>query len=508
MQEFFTPPFVDRSRWRAVRDRFEEAIEVPEADLGRWLQEHEPDPQVRREVASLVASHSRAGTFLEAPIGDLHDLLNAEPMYAEGQHVGPYIVVRQAGRGGMGRVYQATDSRLGRTVALKALPPDLAQDPSQRERLRREARALAALHHPGICAVYALEEFGGELFMIAEFVEGETLREEIARGPRPSRESVIALAQELSAALASAHAKGVVHRDVKPENVIRARDGHLRVLDFGLARVDVPGGSSTPQVTQQGALIGTPAYMSPEQLKGEQADARTDVFALGVLTYEYATGLHPFAAATALARVGRVLEGEPEPLGRLRPDLPPALLAAVDRCLRKNPSERFVSAGALVTALDPPASSPASMLAAVAAAPSAATGNGLEAWWRRHQLVLIGLYLVATIATWQIKEWQPGIAGALFIAVGIAAVVGGVLRGHLLFTERTQRPALAHERRRVAPATMVIDLTLAAALAGAGLDVASSRAVIAVLVLGLAVGIVLARVLLEPATSRAAFPPE
>jgi serine/threonine protein kinase len=486
--------------WRLVRQRFDEVLDLPAAEVGPWLREHERDPAIREEVASLVEHHTRAGAFLEVPAGALDELLGDDAPIPEGQQVGPYAIVREVGRGGMGRVYQAIDTRLGRRVALKALPPRLSRNPTERERLRREARALAALTHPGICSVYALEEFAGELYMVAEFVPGETLREEIARGPLPPPASVLAAARELSAALASAHAHLIAHRDLKPENVMRTPDRRLKVLDFGLARL---AGQEQPaaHVTEPGTLVGTPAYMAPEQLNGGSADARSDVFALGVVLYEYACGVHPFDAPTPLARAGRVLEATPEPLGRRRADLPAWFVSAVERCLRKSPDERFQTAGDLAALLDSAESLPRPRTAA-AATPEQATSM---AWWCRHQSVIVLLYLVAAVLAWQVKEWRPGIANAIFIGVGIAAAVGGVLRGHLLFTARTHRAWLDRERRRLAPLTFGIDLGLAGALALDGLILSPTRAVMGVLVLGVAVGIGLARVLLEPATTRAAF---
>ncbi len=224
-------------RWQRVRDLFERALEVESPDLGAWLdREAGGDAEVRAEVASLLDHHSAAGSFLVQPVTEsLPQLLTEDLALVPGQRLGSYTIVRELGRGGMGRVYLATDERLGRTVALKALPPRWTSDAVGRERLRREARAAAALTHPGICTVYALEEFDGELFIAAEFVDGHPLREEIAVGRRPAADDVMQTARELAAALASAHVKGITHRDLKPENVMRAKDGRLKILDFGLA---------------------------------------------------------------------------------------------------------------------------------------------------------------------------------------------------------------------------------------------------------------------------------
>ena len=244
---------------------------------------------VREEVESLLNHHSRAGSFLNEPVpASVPALLDEEEAVAVGTVIGHYTVVRELGRGAMGRVYLARDSRLGRQVALKALAPHLTGDPSHRERLKREARAAAGLAHSGICTVYALEEIDGYLFIASELVDGQTLREEIVRDRQPSADAILATARELAEALASAHGKGITHRDFKPENVMRDRTGRLKVLDFGLARTThaLTPLSSSPAgalATLPGLLVGTPAYMSPEQLNGQPADPRADVFAFGVV---------------------------------------------------------------------------------------------------------------------------------------------------------------------------------------------------------------------------------
>lgn len=487
---------------RRVRELFEEAIDVPTTALDGWLAERCEDAEVRREVVSLLTSHSRAGDFLTEPVGDLAGLLEDDPVRAPGQVIGPYRILAEAGRGGMGRVYRATDTRLNRTVAIKALPAGSGADASSRERLRREARAAAALSHPGICTVHALEDIDGELYLVTEFIVGRTLRDEIDVGPRPAPALAEETARQLAAALASAHAAGVTHRDLKPENVMRAVDGRLKILDFGLARLEHPA-QPHALVTQPGAVIGTPAYMAPEQLNGQPGDARTDVFAFGVLMYEYVTGRHPFDAPTAIARAGRVLEATPHPVSRDRPDLAARLAHAIDRCLLKPPAARFASGSDLLAAIAAPATdAPVPFQPAAAAAPSAERST---AWWRTHNVVMIALYFTAVSAAWLVKEWHHGLTSPAFIALGIAATIVGVLRAHLVFTERTHGIGLARERRRVSPVTLVVDLLVAVAIGMEGLLVSSTREVAGVLILGLAVGLALARVVLEPATTRAAF---
>src|SRR5918996_1430611 len=318
-------------RWRRVRDLFEAALDQPPGALDSWLdRESGGDSQLRADVRSLLDHHQRTGSFLAEPVGNRMAALMGEARVLQpGDTLGPYTIVREAGRGGMGRVYLALDARLGRNVALKALPPELTLDTSHRDRLRREARAAAALTHPGICTVYALEEFEGDLFIASEYVDGTTLRYQLDSGRRPSPGDLARVAGELAAALAHSHHHGVVHRDLKPDNVMMTSDGRVKILDFGLARLTTPDGAAGP-ITQPGTVFGTPAYMAPEQLQGATVDARADVFAYGVLMYEYACGTHPFSAATPLAVAARILESEAIPLARRLADVPAAVAAVID----------------------------------------------------------------------------------------------------------------------------------------------------------------------------------
>ena len=204
-----------REKWGRVRELFERALAEQPADIDAWLGREAPDePDVRAEVKELLDHNSQNGGFLGEPVGDrFPELLYDEPDYEPGHVIGPYTIVRELGRGGMGRVYLARDTNLGRAVALKAVAPHLTRDPSHRERLKREARAAAGLTGPGICTVYALEEHDGELFIVAEYIEGRTLREEIASGQRPTPADIARTARDIAAAVASAHARGVIHRE-------------------------------------------------------------------------------------------------------------------------------------------------------------------------------------------------------------------------------------------------------------------------------------------------------
>ena len=467
---------------RRVRDLFEAAIGeemITPSALDAWIaQQAADDAVVRDEVRSLLAHHSRAGEFLQSPVLDrVPHLLGEDAPLEPGTAIGPYTIVRELGRGGMGRVYLASDSRLGRSVALKAVAPLYAGDATQRERLRREARVVAGLRHPGICTVYALEEIEGELYIASEFVDGATLRESIASGPRPTAAEVLSLARELASALAYAHERGVVHRDLKPENLMLTGGGggvHVKILDFGLARLDSGEGPQPAAfVTQSGVVVGTPAYMAPEQMQRGAVDARADVFAFGIVVHEYASGAHPFSGGPpgqALAR---------------------GLADVIARCLRQNPAERFASAVDVAAALE-----------AADGAPGAAVHAG---WWRTHQIVIVALYAIAAALAWQLKEWERSPASmALFFALGPASTIGAVLRGHLVFTERVNPGGLAAERRRAGRAARLIDLFVSVMLFADGMLI-TDRPLPSMLTVSLALGILVASLVVEPATTRAAF---
>jgi serine/threonine protein kinase len=489
------------AQWQRVRELFEAVVDARPTDLRLWLQAESDDAEVRAEVESLLDHHSRAGSFLNEPVPEsVPALLDEEEALAAGTVIGHYTVARELGRGAMGRVYLAMDSRLGRQVALKALAPHLTGDASHRERLKREARAAAGLAHSGICTVYALEEIEGHLFIASELVDGHTLREEITRDRQPRAEAILATGRELAEALASAHAKGITHRDFKPENVMRDRTGRLKVLDFGLARSShaVMPLSSSPAgalATLPGILVGTPAYMSPEQLNGQPADPRADVFAFGVVLYEYACGVHPFEASTPLGLAARVLESDARPVADSCRHIPPHVAAVVDRCLRKSPAERFATAGEIAQAL-----------VSVNSIAEPAPPGRFQTMWRVHQASSMALYVAASTIAWWIKEqFKSPLSLWTFVAIGIAATIAGVSRGHLLFTWRMNRARLTHEWQRVRPAVVVIDLLMAAGLAVDGISFAGVRPLWGMLTIAFATGLALSTTLMEPATTAAAF---
>ncbi len=276
-----------------------------------------------------------------------------------GSRLGAYEILGAIGSGGMGDVYRARDTRLGRDVALKFLPDDLAADPDWRARFDREARALAALNHPGIVSIYAIETEGGQPFIAMECVEGRVLTDVIPKGGLPL-DRLLAMATQIASAVAAAHAHGIVHRDLKPANVMVGPRDVVKVLDFGLAKaLDANASRATAEtvaqaqdLTGEGRILGTVAYMSPEQAEGRSVDERSDIFSLGVLLYEMAVGERPFKGDTSLSVLSAILRDTPRPLLEVNPSLPRELARVVRRCLAKDPDDRYQSAADLRSDLD------------------------------------------------------------------------------------------------------------------------------------------------------------
>ena len=273
-----------------------------------------------------------------------------------GSRIGHYEITSKLGAGGMGEVFRATDTRLGREVALKVLPPDMALDPERLERFGREAKALAALDHPGIVTVFSVEESDGVHFLTMQLIEGETL-ERLLPESGFARERYFDLALPLADALASAHERDVIHRDLKPANAMVTEDGRLMILDFGLAKIGGSGQAVDSQVsthaqTQKGVVMGTVPYMSPEQLSGRALDHRSDVFSLGIILYEMACGERPFQGNSAAELASAILRDRPRPISQVRDDLPEGLAALLDRSLEKKVEDRFQTAREVHTDLE------------------------------------------------------------------------------------------------------------------------------------------------------------
>ena len=272
-----------------------------------------------------------------------------------GRTISHYSIVGKLGTGGMGVVYKAKDTRLDREVALKFLSDGMAQDQQALERFRREAKAASALSHPNICTVYDIGEESGKAFIVMEYLDGTVLKDLIGGHPM-ELDRVVEISCEIADALAAAHVKNIIHRDIKPANIFMSERGHAKVLDFGLAKIAVPGredsGFTTLTVAQTGIAMGTLPYMSPEQLHGRQVDHRTDIYSLGAVLYEMATGQGPFVGDTTAELISSILRDTPKPVSGLRADLPMALERIIERCLAKQPAERYASVRELRGALE------------------------------------------------------------------------------------------------------------------------------------------------------------
>src|SRR5579864_8933539 len=268
-----------------------------------------------------------------------------------GTKLGPYEIIASIGAGGMGEVYRARDTRLDRTVAVKVLSQHLADTPEARQRFEREARAVSALNHPHICTLHDVGSQDGVDYLVMECVEGETLAARLEKGPLP-REQVLKIGMEVADALDKAHRQGIIHRDLKPGNIMLTKSG-AKLLDFGLAKAAAPLASgmtltaavtrSTP-VTQQGTIVGTFQYMSPEQVEGKEVDGRSDIFSLGAALYEMLTGQRAFPGKSQLSVASAILEKEPAPINTIKPMTPATLEHAIRRCLAKDPEERWQTA--------------------------------------------------------------------------------------------------------------------------------------------------------------------
>jgi serine/threonine protein kinase len=275
------------------------------------------------------------------------------PSLKSGVHLGPYEIEAPIGAGGMGEVYRARDTRLNRNVAIKILPEHISEKPEAKLRFKREAEMIAALNHPHICTLYDVGEHNGIEFLVMELLEGETLAARLERGKLPLAE-VLKVTIQIADALNRAHRQGVIHRDLKPGNVMLTSNG-IKLLDFGLAKLKQVSQTSSvmsamptnPNMTADGAILGTLQYMSPEQLEGEEADSRTDIFAFGTVVYEMLTGKKAFQGKSQVSLIGAILEREPAPVSTLAPETPPALSRIIQRCLAKNPDDRWQSAGDL-----------------------------------------------------------------------------------------------------------------------------------------------------------------
>src|SRR5438552_2778214 len=336
-------------RWQHLKQIFQSALERNPAERSAFISEAcADDRELRSEVESLIASYDQAGDSIEAMAAEAATEILGDDQAGSivGKQIGHYQVLSCIGRGGMGEVFLAHDTSLGRKVALKLLRSDFTRIEERLRRFQQEARAASALNHPNILTIHEIGHDGSLNFMATEYVEGETLRQHLSRD-RLTVGQTLDVAIQVASALAAAHQAGIIHRDIKPENIMLRTDGNVKVLDFGLAKLTEPKTIDTaaptlPQVeTAPGVVMGTFSYMSPEQARGLAVDARTDIWSLGAMIYEMVAGRQPFEGETASDVMSLILQKEPLPLTHSLPEVPAELERIVRKALRKDREERY-----------------------------------------------------------------------------------------------------------------------------------------------------------------------
>ncbi|PYU35025.1 MAG: hypothetical protein DMG31_04775 [Acidobacteria bacterium] len=400
-------------RWQEVKKVLAAALEREPGERGAYLDQACTEPLLRREVESLIAAHEQGeSSFMEQPAIE-HGALK------RGTRLGPYEILAPLGAGGMGEVYEAHDSKLGRKVAIKVLPATFIHDPQRLARFQREARMLASLNHPNIATIHGLEESDGVHYLVMELVPGETLAERIGKGALPVEEA-LKVAGQVAQALEAAHEKGVIHRDLKPGNVKLTPEGRVKVLDFGLAKAFSGDGALDPSQlptltamgTEEGRILGTPAYMGPEQARGKTVDKRADVWAFGCLLYELLTARRAFRGETLTETIAAVLEREPD-WQALPPSTSAKIRDLLRRCLQKDPQRRLRDIGDVRIEIEEVSALPR-------VGEAAATTKSTRVRWRGALLWGVALLLLATVTS--IAIWNRKSPSPLFATGGLGPI--------------------------------------------------------------------------------------
>src|SRR5438128_1633090 len=395
--------------WQRIKTLLQSALEREPGERPAFLAAAcAGDESVRKEVESFIISHEPAGGFIEEPAFEvMAESLENNQAEVVGRTLGHYKILESIGKGGMGEVYRARDTRLGRDVAIKVLPPAFSTDADRLRRFEQEARAASALNHPNILVIHDVGTENGSPYMVTELLQGETLRQRLDTTTIPPRKA-IDYALQIARGLAAAHDRGIIHRDLKPQNLFITRDGQLKILDFGLAKLiqpAIPLQAEAPTMlagahTASGMVMGTAAYMSPEQVRGQAADHRSDIFSFGAVLYEMLTGQRAFRGESPIETMNAILKEEPAELLEANRNVPAGLERVVSHCLEKNPNERFQSTRDLVFDLEALAGLSGQSASAALAIPSGRSSL------RRRMSVFLGILVLAAVALAAFYEGQ------------------------------------------------------------------------------------------------------
>lgn len=378
-----------------------------------------------------------------------------------GTIINQYKIISAVGKGGMGEVYKAHDSRLDREVAIKVLPSEMSGDEDRLRRFEREAKATSALNHPNILTVHDIGEFGGAPFIVSELLDGEELRERLDEGQIPLRK-VTEYAQQIVSGLSAAHEKGIVHRDLKPENLFITKDDRVKILDFGLAKLSDRGASAGGQsgnedatrkaLTNPGVVMGTVGYMSPEQVRGHKTDHRSDIFSFGLILYEMITGRRAFQHETMAETMSAILKEEPEEITDSNPNISPSLERIVRRCLEKKPDRRFQSTADLGFALEslsaPTSSSGTNMTTAVS---TIGPETERSPWKGRIPWIAAGLSTLVLILFGAWTLLRPAPVTPPFVSLDVAAPAGWTTNNTSALSPDGSRLAFTAEQEKGKP---------------------------------------------------------